>query len=322
MATERVILCGGAPEGALPVPDPHPLRLRMWGPHRNVHFAFEDMRKGLWGDVPSPFLDLIDVAVYVYCADQAVRRGADTDRNFGEDWRRRLFFRIPVRDPALWNHAETKQALVAALSFLTEDVYDFRFNPLRQAEPIQSYFRFTDEGWRGPAEEVVLYSGGLDSLGGAIEEAVIRRRQVVLVQHRPSLKGAPRQRDLLRLLRHKAGGKPPILLPVTINKDKGLSEEPMQRSRSFLYASLGAALAAMLGLARVRFYENGVASLNLPPSAQVVGAPRAPPTPRPSGAWRACSPGWQTAPSASRIRSYGGPSPRWSSTSPGPGAAT
>jgi hypothetical protein len=28
----------------------------------------------------------------------------------------------------------------------------------------------------------------------------------------------------------------------------------------------------MIGLSRLRFYENGVVSLNLPPSAQVVGA--------------------------------------------------
>ena len=64
----------------------------------------------------------------------------------------------------------------------------------------------------------------------------------------------------------------PIHIPVRINKKKHLSREYTQRSRSFLYASLGATIATMLGLSRLRFYENGVVSLNLPPSAQVVGA--------------------------------------------------
>ena len=42
--------------------------------------------------------------------------------------------------------------------------------------------------------------------------------------------------------------------------------------RSFLYVSIGATVAQMLGQRNVRFYENGVVSLNLPVSAQVVGS--------------------------------------------------
>src|SRR5262249_10844971 len=157
-------------------------------------------------------------------------------------------------------------------SFLSEDEYDFRFFPLREGPPTQNYFRFTEAGARGRVEEVALYSGGLDSLGGAVREAVAERRHVVLVQHRSSPKEGPRQQRLLAQLQVRAGEAAPVLVPVRINKQKGLSREPTQRTRSFLYGSLGAALAVMLGLPRLRFYENGVVSLNLPPSAQVVGA--------------------------------------------------
>jgi hypothetical protein len=117
----------------------------------------------------------------------------------------------------------------------------------------------------------VLFSGGLDSLGGAVREAVTAGRRVMLVQHRPSPKGVPRQQALFEALR-RAGGATPELTPITINKKKGLTREYTQRSRSFLYASLAAALAVASGLPRIRLYENGVTSLNLPPSAQVVGA--------------------------------------------------
>jgi 7-cyano-7-deazaguanine synthase in queuosine biosynthesis len=244
----------------------------MWGPQANVNFAFEDVRRAMFGDVPAAFLDLIDIAVYAYCADQAVPRGELTDRNFGEDWRRRLFFRIPVRHPELWNDPETTRLLVFVLSFLSEDQYDFQFEPLAEPPPSQNYFAFTEDYRGGRAEEMVLFSGGLDSLGGAIREVVTDRRRIVLVQHRPSPKGAPRQRALLRALQAKAGEGAPDLIAVCINKDRGLTQEFTQRTRSFLYAALAAALAEALGLPRIRFFENGVVSLNLPPSAQVVGA--------------------------------------------------
>ncbi|MDA2915155.1 hypothetical protein MYX77_14610, partial [Acidobacteriia bacterium AH_259_A11_L15] len=64
----------------------------------------------------------------------------------------------------------------------------------------------------------------------------------------------------------------PLHIPVWINKDEALGREPTQRSRSFLYASLATAVAGVFGLRRIRFYENGVVSLNLPISAQVIGA--------------------------------------------------
>jgi hypothetical protein len=57
-----------------------------------------------------------------------------------------------------------------------------------------------------------------------------------------------------------------------VNKEKALGREFTQRTRSFLFASLGVTFAAMIGLDRLRFYENGVVSLNLPLSQQVVGA--------------------------------------------------
>lgn len=57
-----------------------------------------------------------------------------------------------------------------------------------------------------------------------------------------------------------------------INKDSVLSREVTQRTRSFLYASLAAIIARIFNLARIRFYENGVVSINLPISDQVIGA--------------------------------------------------
>src|SRR6266849_7150659 len=102
MANERLILCGSVGNGSLPFKDERSLRLRMWGPHANVHLTIQDVREAMLKQVPAVFLDLIDIATYVYCADQAVTRGGDGVSNFGENWRRNLFFRIPVRKPNFW----------------------------------------------------------------------------------------------------------------------------------------------------------------------------------------------------------------------------
>jgi hypothetical protein len=49
-------------------------------------------------------------------------------------------------------------------------------------------------------------------------------------------------------------------------------QEFTQRSRSFLYAALACVVARLLGNSRIRFFENGIVSINLPISEQVVGA--------------------------------------------------
>jgi hypothetical protein len=272
MPTERAILCGPALEGRLPVADARPLRLRLWGPHQNVYLTIEDVRRGMWREIPAAFLDLIELATYVYCADQAVRRGGPSDSRFGQDWRRRFFFRATVREPDLWRGEAVRELLARTLGFLSEDEYLFDFEPLTGGPQAPSYFSLSPEVGGGDPEEVVLFSGGLDSLGGAVREAVTDRRRIALVNHRPTTKLARRHRALLARLGEHAREDLPTHIPVRINKKKVLSCEHTQRSRSFLYASLGAAVATMLGLRRIRFYENGVVSLNLPPSAQVVGA--------------------------------------------------
>jgi hypothetical protein len=61
-------------------------------------------------------------------------------------------------------------------------------------------------------------------------------------------------------------------VPVWVNKESGLTKDENQRSRSFLYAMLAAAIAITFQLKRIRFFENGIVSMNLPLSPQLIGA--------------------------------------------------
>jgi hypothetical protein len=241
------------------------------GAQVNVRFCVEDVREGLWADVPGEFLDLLDVATYVYAADQAVTRGGYRDEGMGHRWRRRLHLAVAVRDPARWSSPSVREQLERTLSFLSEDEYRFRFERLSEA-PAGRYLRFSSDRFGGAVEEVMLFSGGLDSLAGAALRAVKEGRQILMAHHLSNPKLAPVVRGLTEELGRRQRCRPPILLPVRIDKGSKLSREPTQRTRSFLFAALGATFAGCLGLGRVSFDENGVTGPNLPPCAQVVGS--------------------------------------------------
>jgi 7-cyano-7-deazaguanine synthase in queuosine biosynthesis len=272
VTNERSVRCGAARGAGLPPTKRGQLALRMWEPHANVRVKVEDVSHALWADVPDVLLDLVDLASYVYAADQAVSRGDTDDRGFGALWRRGFHFAVPVRRPDLWGSPAVREELEGTLSFLSEDEHHFHFEPLTDPPPRDRYLEFDTARFGGTVQEVMLFSGGLDSLAGAAQQAVACRRKVVLVHHRSNTKIDGVVRRLANDLREKAEGCSPVLLPVRVSKARGLSREPTQRARSFLFAALGATVAVMLGLDRVSFYENGVVGINLPLAAQVVGA--------------------------------------------------
>ena len=270
MPNERQIFCGGV----APRPKGNALNLSI-GAKAPIKLDTDELARPICGEPAARFTDLIEIATYVYVADQAVTRGGAGVENVGADWRRRLHFTIAVRDPGFWSSDEVQAALVGTLSFLSEDEYHFKFVKLTHGPLVQAYLPFASNGETHDIEEVVLFSGGIDSLGGAVQEVVCDKRHVALVNHRPTEKLSRRYRMLEGILRDRArdiGVTPPLHIPVRINKHKKLGREYTQRSRSFLYASIAATIADGFGLDRIRFYENGVVSLNLPLSPQVVGA--------------------------------------------------
>src|SRR4051812_1232249 len=115
MPNGRVILCGAVRDRQLPAGDPEPVRLRRWGPKPDVRLVIQEVRQALYREVEPAFLDLLDIATFVYCADQAVGRGGlglRAGQPVGDGWRRTLFFRIAVRNPALWTSRPILDELV------------------------------------------------------------------------------------------------------------------------------------------------------------------------------------------------------------------
>jgi hypothetical protein len=63
-----------------------------------------------------------------------------------------------------------------------------------------------------------------------------------------------------------------MYVPVLVTRQEPLRvQEHTQRTRSFLYAALACVITNLFKNSRIRFFENGVVSVNLPISEQVVG---------------------------------------------------
>ncbi len=275
MGNKHIIPCGGVSlPGAMEAGATRlPLALLADGAENNVVLRIENLPDELAAPVSKAFEDLLEIAAYVHTADQATTRGGEGVDVFGQSWRRHFDFHIPVRELELWNSDGVKAALRNTLEFLSDDIFDFTFYPAKRPRPVKDYFQTTLLGaLEGEREGVALFSGGLDSLAGAVEAAMEHKERLMLVNHRPTPKLNTIHRNLQTMLAKKAGKYAPRHLHVVMHKRKALNREYTQRTRSFLYVALGATVARMLGHKRVRFYENGVVSMNLPVCAQVVGS--------------------------------------------------
>ncbi|QEL17635.1 adenine nucleotide alpha hydrolase family protein [Limnoglobus roseus] len=273
MPDTTLVHCG---RDARPAVDHVSLRLgaRRDGTDANLFLDVERVHRAFLKPIPSVDRDLMEVAAYVFAADQAVPRGGPglpADGELGAGWRRRFCYHVPVRNPDVWRSAAVTDLLTATLGFLSDDEYEFHFRPLAPDADFQGTVRFDRAPYDGLIDEVALFSGGLDSLAGAVDAAVVRGRKVLLVNHRTNAKVSGRHHQLLAGLGDHARACRPVHIPVWLNKEKELGRSSLQRTRSFVYAAVAAAVARLVGHDRVWFYENGVVGLNLPLSAQVVG---------------------------------------------------
>lgn len=157
------------------------------------------------------------------------------------------------------------------LRFLSDDLFDIRFVKMTAPHPEQMYFTFNqDESTPGKVERVMLFSGGLDSLGGAVQSLIAEGKRTVLVRHRSTHKIVKRFNTIKDELEKLSPAKPEII-PIDTSKSGIESQEYTQRCRSFLYFTLSSIFAIMLKVPEVYFYENGPINLNLPLSPQVIG---------------------------------------------------
>ncbi len=217
----------------------------------------------------------------------------------GRDWRRHFRFVVPVRNPILWSRPDLLGALTDTLAFMSEDDFGFEFVQHNAPAPFARYLDLGPaRGKQFALDEVLLFSGGMDSLCGALTELQEHpRKRLLLVSHQSSTKMATRQKALATAL-HERFPERVLHVPVRAGITDVTPREFTQRTRSFLFSAIAAAAGA--GQRRILFYENGVVSFNLPIAGQIIGA----------RASRTTHPRTLSATSRLRTPSYGRPGPR------------
>jgi len=212
--------------------------------------------------------DLVRIAACAYGADQEVSRGGlDVHR---ARWRRRMTLAVPVSDPAFWSTSDVVGALTAALDFGTEDAWGFIFTErpvvFHRGEPMD----FGPPRARGE-EAVVLFSGGIDSTC-ALVEALAAGVKPTVVSHRSTPPADTVQKAVLARIRDRFRDTRIHTAPFWIHRKGADPADTSQRTRGFLFAALGLAVAGRSGIGRVLLPDNGYVSINPAINGQLVGA--------------------------------------------------
>ena len=197
-----------------------------------------------FGDASEAAIDLVRIAVGAYFADRLSRRGAGYSRTIG--------LHVRLVEPKPW------EALGGPISdllhWLTGDTWQITLS----ADGLERAFS-EPKGSVAGAHSVALFSGGLDSLCGALLQG---GEPSLLLGHWDNtlVKGAQdRAYSWLRDTLDSAPAYRQINLAQMVAK-----RDPSSRSRSLLFLALAVAAAEGLGAANVVVPENGFTSLNPP----------------------------------------------------------
>jgi len=206
--------------------------------------------------------DFLLLGAVVYALDKLVPRKTAMDC-----WTRELSVVLPVSDAAVWNAA--KQDLDACLSFLTGDLWSIQFAS-QVATPVPPLRRrHRQRGLVLGAEAVCLFSGGLDSLVGAIDWLESNNGlRLLLVGHHDGQIAGPYsdQRRLVERLIPEYGARIGHIFARVGHTDESVQDRELTlRGRSLLFIAMGIFVASALGSEiPLLIPENGTIALNIP----------------------------------------------------------
>jgi len=206
-------------------------------------------------------IDLLVLAAHVHAADTRISRAEQSQ----DSWTREIRLVVPVSDPARWGIAAT--TLKSTLDFLTGDRWTIEF---RTRPP-----RFAAIAQQAPAsllaphfDSLSLFSGGLDSLIGAID-LLEDGATPLLISHFGEGATSDAQGKLFSGLKkhYEKSSFERLRVGMTFNDGlvEGVGSENSTRGRSFLFFALGAFAGTGLGAHfTLRVPENGLIALNVP----------------------------------------------------------
>ena len=224
-------------------------------------------------------MDLLHIASYVYCADRMVFRGK-RDSLDNNAWARSFNFHIAVADYSFWSAPQVQEKMRKAITFMTGD-RDVSFDFIQATENIlelsnKQMSLFNNEYTtieEAEKTDVMLFSGGLDSLAGAIQRlSDFPERRLCLVSHKANKVTMHTQKVTADHLSKKYNARTINYGFECHNKMIASAREETQRSRMFLFSSIAFAICVCYEKKEFYIYENGVTSINLPKQGDSINA--------------------------------------------------
>lgn len=209
--------------------------------------------------------DVFLIGCFVYGIDILLPR-----KSFSVNgWSREIEVEFPVESPDLFNGG--KNELEQLLSFLTGDYWQISFIQRDVMPLFVNTKKVYSNDYRKSHKKISLFSGGLDSLIGVIDELAKSKNRMVLVSHYDAtFKGAKSDQDKIDKILYKKYSHYHLLQTrvdlagYDINGNK-INTETTLRSRSFLFLCQAVFVASSIedGI-EILIPENGTISLNHP----------------------------------------------------------
>lgn len=252
-------------EDQSPSAELNPLLLK---PDFNLRTGIADFSK-YFSNPTSLEKDLIILASTIYACDLAFKRGE----------REEITRSIEVTIPVINLHAfeRLNDQLVQILWLLSHDNWTINFTPLYSEDNPEQ-----QREWKQSIGKTLLFSGGLDSLAGAVD--LMDEFGVEAVQLASHITANPitrsSQQNLIEYLKNHYKGEPDwVVIRTGGRKNKGFNfpsddaREETQRTRSFMFLTIAALAARRRGKSElVMIAENGQMAIHLPLSLSRIGA--------------------------------------------------
>lgn len=207
-----------------------------------------------WGKSPAISFSLLYLSAIVYAIDRSVERLVYSV----DGWSR--VFDVDINIPDFETMQPLEKQINRMLSFLTGDYWNCHFVGAANVR----YCRYNPSNYYDDITQVNLFSGGLDSLIGAIDYMTDNPNgKLFLASHYDSIMRGPLsdQDGLKKLFDYQYRGKFCAIPAVLIQP--GLSKELSCRSRSLMFLSI-ALIVASYSACKIVVPENGSVSLNYP----------------------------------------------------------
>lgn len=224
------------------------IKLISSGKKTNVNNDVDKIERILGHKIHPLVMDLYNIALTVHMSDLLIKRTLKTGC-------RNISVLISVSDKSKWD--SLIDDLVGTLRFLSGDNFRFHFVQGRRSKS----FSFKKRG----NKVVSLFSGGLDSFAG-VNWLLDSSFEPILVSHCGENTICSVQKLLSNEINSICGKTIPFYqISARAKLGKEMSQkEYTQRSRTFLYLSLGMIFSLEMGIENLYVFENGPLAINIP----------------------------------------------------------